>query len=183
MENLLARAMDALTRKDFVEARTILASIPENLEANIQLAYLLQQGLGGAVDNLRATHLYEAAISLGDNRSYYYLGSIYLAEKQLTKAVKQFELAAKEKNPSGAYWASALHDGYLGHPVDQSMASQYRKLASDLGHIFAQRDEMKIQMKQGSTWSGRLKGFVGYVRVKFKGALLAIRDPQSLQLR
>jgi TPR repeat protein len=178
-----AEAMRELTAKNYERARSLLQALNEDNEAQLQLAYLLDQGLGGARDVEKAREVYQMLADNGDVRGMYYLASLLLDQRHLPQALEFFEKSAELGHISGAYWAAALHDGAFGHPKDNQKYLHFNNKAVALGHVFAKRDQARQQMKEARNLYVWSKSFLRYAGAKTKGIGIAIRNSQDLRLR
>lgn len=179
----LDEAMRELDAENYESARSLLQTLSSNKEAQLQLAYLYQQGLGGPPDPEKAREIYKSLADAGDPQGMYYLASLLLESRQLSEAARYFERAAELDHVSGSYWAAALYDGLYGHPRDEEKYQRFIKKAASLGHLFAMRDLARADMKHTKNWIVWGEAFLRYLSVKIKGFYIAIRNPHDLRLR
>lgn len=180
----LDKAMAEFDAANYQSARVLLELTERNPAADLALAYIYQQGLGGEVEIEKAVRLYEALVERGDQQSMYYLGTLYLSKQELSTALYNFEMAASRGHVSAAYWVAALYDGLDGFPKDRTRYLAAIKRASELGHLFAKRDVARIEMKKtGAHILQRLSWLFKYIFAKIHGIFLSVRNPNDLRLR
>ena len=184
---MIGLAMDEAIREvrkcNYERARTLLQGLSNDKEAQLWLAYLYQEGLGGTADLDKARETYQPLADADEPQGLYYLASLFLNTRQLTEAMRYFEKSAKLRHVSGAYWAAALHDGYSGYPKDPQKHLFFLGQAANLGHIFALRDMARLDMRNARNVAAWGKAFIRYFNAKSRGLFFAVRDPQDLRLR
>lgn len=181
--SLLNEASAQLGARNYSRARELLEQLRGEPEADIQLAYLLDQGLGGERSPDRAEEIYRRLAEAGDVRGMYYLGSLLLEQRKLSEALQQFERAAALGHGSSAYWAAALHDGLHGHARNAEKHAALIERAASLGHLYALRDARRLEMDKSRGSIPWIKAYARYLAVKLKGVAVGIRNPNDLRLR
>ena len=75
--------MREVDKGNYENARNMLEPLRDNANAQLQLAYLYQMGLGGAKEIEKATAIYTTLANAGDSQGAYYLGDLLLERNQL----------------------------------------------------------------------------------------------------
>lgn len=179
----ISEVMREVDKGNYENARKMLEPLRDNTNAQLQLAYLCQMGLGGAKEIEKATAIYTTLANAGDSQGAYYLGALLLERNQLDQALHCFEMASGLDHVSGAYWAAALNDGYRGYPINAEKAAKYYEQASRLGHYFAKRDLARLNMKKASNFLEWAIAASQYLRAKIVGTVAVVRNPHDLRLR
>lgn len=172
--NELSLAYSAFTAENYALARKLFEKAIDTgtTQCALNLGWLYESGLGGAKDSIRAIAMYELAMSSQPDLANYYLGRISVTVGQASKALQYLEQAARLGNPSAAYWAYTMHVD-AGRLVE---AEKLLKMASELGHVYAQRDQARKSLANASSiWDWIIKLF-GYCRIKVRGVLLVLKD-------
>jgi TPR repeat protein len=169
-------AVHALDAKDYVCARALFASLGEIKEAQLQLGYLYQEGLGGEASPEKSQEIFQSLADANDIQGLYHLGRFFLKFSRLPEAAHYFEKSAQLGHVSGAYWASALHRGVYGHSTDIQKHRTFLELAVKLGHIYGKRDLALEDAQAASTLRERGTAYLRYLGILAQGIALTIRD-------
>lgn len=172
-------AIRALDAKNYGLARELFQCFGDNKDAQLQLGFLYQEGLGGERDLDKAQEIYHNLASAGDSKGMYFLGKLFLNTGQLLESLRYLEQSAQSHHVSGAFWAAELHHGLHGHPIDEKKYRFFIKQAADLGHIYAMRNVALDNMRDAKTFFIWIKALWGYVTATIKGAAKAIRNPHD----
>jgi len=176
-------AVHALDAKDYWRARTLFASLGENKEAQLQLGYLYQEGLGGEASREKAQEIFQALADTNDPQGSYFLAKVFLSCSKLPEATDYFEKSAQSGHVSGAYWAAALHGSLYGHATDIPKRRSFLELGAKLGHIYAKRDLALDDAKTASSFLQRGAAYLRYLAVLLKGTILTFRDRHDFRIR
>lgn len=176
-------AVQALDAKDFGRARTLFASLEENKEAQLQLGYLYQEGLGGEANKEKSQEIFQVLADANDPQGSYFLAKLLLSSQKFPEAVNYFEKSARLGHVSGAYWAAALHGGLHEYPTDIQKRRFFLENAAKLGHIYAKRDLALEDAKTASTFPQRCAAYLRYLIVLLKGIALTLRDRHDFRIR
>ena len=176
-------AVHALDAKNYGRARTLFASIVDNKEAQLQLGYLYQEGLGGEASSEKAQEIFQALADANDPQGSYFLAKVFLSSSRLPEAANYFEKSAQLGHVSGAYWAAALHGGLYGYATDIQKRRSFLELAAKLGHIYAKRDLALDDAKTASSFFLRGAAYLRYLAVLVKGIALTFRDRHDFRIR
>lgn len=98
----------------------------------------------------------------GSPEAHYHLGMMHNngigTEKDLKKALEQFQKAAKMGDPLGAYKLGCYYDGQAGNllQTDHEKSLNYKRIAADAGYVLAQHD-VGILLYKKKDWNGALR--------------------------
>ena len=176
-------AVRELEQKNYARARALLQPLVDNKDAQLQLGYLYQEGLGGEANAKRARDIYQSLADEGDSQGTYFLAKSFLSSHQLPEAVRAFEKAAELANVSGAFWAAALHGGLLGNVKDEKKHRLFLERAASLGHIFAKRDLALADARSTTSLLKWCAARVRYLRAIFEGIVVMCRDRYDFRIR
>ncbi len=182
-ESQLEEAVREIDTGNYGRARSLLQALGNEKEAQLQLAYLYQTGLGGDSEPAKTQEIYQSIADAGDVRGMYYLASLMLEKRQLKEALDYFEKSAQLGHISGSYWAAALHSGLYGHPKDEKKYLFFLGKAAQLGHVFAIRDQAVLDMHSAKNFLVWGKSFLRCLAAKIEGIFIAIRNPHDLRVR
>lgn len=109
-----------------------------NAQAQNELGWLYQQGLGVEPDPLQAVRWYRKAAAQGLAVAQTNLGIMYNdglgVVRDRREAARWFELAARQGDAAALNNLGVLHDRGEGVPEDNHKAAEYLRKAADLGH-------------------------------------------------
>lgn len=179
----LAQAKTELGAGNYKRARELLEPLVDDQEAKLQLAYLLQAGLGGDVDIGRARDIYQSLASAGDAEGMYYAGRLFLAEGDLLKAAYYLEMASSLSHASASFWAAELYNGLYGCPLDRGKYRLLIRRAAKLGHIYALRNCALDDIRNEKKIFLKVRACLVYIAATGKGVVIAFKDPNDLRLR
>lgn len=182
-DDIWNESVKALDAKDYVRARTLFAQLGENKEAQLQLGYLHQEGLGGEACREKAQEIFQALADANDLQGTYFLAKVFLSSRKLPEAAYYFEKSAQLGHSSGAYWAAALHRGLYGHSTDIQKHRSFLELAAKLGHIYGKRDLALEDAQAASNFRERGAAYLRYLGVLVQGIALTFRDRHDLRIR
>ena len=181
----LAKSYAQMNAGKYNEARVSFERLANEGErqAIFYLAWMDEKGFGDAIDEARAAERYRYLCEAGDQLAFYYFAAMKLRQGDAAGALALFMRAADSGNPSGAYWASAIHSGHGGYPLNAEMARKYLIRAAELGHVFAQRDLARGRMQAPTGIGARLTGTIEYVFAKVKGFAMIVRYVSDFRVR
>lgn len=179
----LDEAMREFDAGNYARARSLMEALSANKEVQLHLAYLYQRGLGGPPANEKAQEMYRALAASGDREGMYFLASSLMEQRVLEESLRYFQMSAELGHVSAAYWSAALYNGLYGYPQDESRYRYFIELAAKLGHVFAQRDIARNDMKNAANLADWATALYRYTRAKISGLCIAVRNPQDLRLR
>ena len=177
------QAVKELSAKNYEAARRAFEACGDYKEAKLQLAYLYQEGLGGASDEEKAKKIYEQLADASDYEGTYFLAKLYLKKHQLAQAATYFEKSANLSHVSGAYWAATLYYGFEGYPKDDKRYWYFLKQAASLGHVYAKRDWAWHDIRSATNPLERAKARIRYYGAMIKGIGISIKDPHDARIR
>jgi len=149
------------------------------VECQVFLGWLYQQGLGTTQDYKYALEYYSKAAQQGANEGQFRLAKIYAKNKDYKKAYEWYK-----KSADGSYSPALFRLGWIynigrGTSVNKDKAYNYFERASNLGHVFAQK-EMALLLING--YRGKIYRLIGvylYIKVLFVGLYVGIKYPHS----
>ena len=164
----------AFAGENYGEARRIFEKLVATGETQcaINLGWLYESGLGGNKDLERAISMYELGIPSQPQLSNYYLGRALRGIGKTERALIHLEAAAGLGHPSAAYWAHAIHSDH----DRQDDAEKFLKRASDLGHVYAKRDQARKSVAKASSIGEWFITSFRYYKIKAGGALLVMKN-------
>jgi uncharacterized protein len=177
------QAINALEVKDYPRARNLFESLQDNTEAQLQLGYLYQEGLGGSTDKQKAKSLFQGLADISHAHGSYFLAKLLLTENQLNTAVEYFEKSAQLKHVSGTFWTAALYGGYHGYPVNSEKHRYFLTEAAKLGHIYAKRDLALLDMRSNNSLHNKFFACGRYMKSLLAGIIIAVKDPFDFRIR
>lgn len=176
------QALDLLKQGDAVRARMMFEEINTD-DARSQLAYLYQMGLGGEVLVDESIALYRTLAHQGNADAAYALGVMLLGLNRPDEAIDFFALALMQGNCSASYWLAQIHDGYRGAARHPALYKQYLHTAAAQGHLFAERDVLRMQYQQSRGVVHKLKSGLKYRRAQWRGLWVMLRSSDELAVR
>ena len=162
-------AIRELDSKNYEHARVLLQPLSKNKEAQLQLGYLYQEGLGGEANPEKAREIFQGLADENDPQGTYFLAKSFLNSQHLTEAVSYFEKSAQLSHVSGAFWAAALHGGLYGHPRDDQKYRFFLERAASLGHIYAKRDLALEDIKDAKSFLASVNARLRYASLMAVG--------------
>jgi TPR repeat protein len=178
-----AQAKTELEAGNYERARDLLELLVDDREAKLQLAYLLQAGLGGDVDVVRAQNIYQSLANDGDAEGMYYAGRLFLAGGDLFKAVYYLEMSSSLSHASASFWGAELYNGLYGYPRDERKYRILIRRAANLGHIYALRNCALDDIQNEKNIFLKIRACLVYIAATGKGVVIAFKDPNDLRLR
>ncbi|OGB26145.1 MAG: hypothetical protein A3I66_23735 [Burkholderiales bacterium RIFCSPLOWO2_02_FULL_57_36] len=180
----LNKAYDAFEAGDYVRAKELFERlVQKNSRAHLYLGWMYDQGLGVGEDLKQAQYHYQCLSNTNDADGKYYLASLFQKKGDLAHAASLYEESAELDHVSAAYWAYALRSEGSAPLVNKDKADFYLKKAAALGHIFAQRDLARQEMKSGAGISRRTIARFRYFLFKLKGLILILKNSQDMRVR
>lgn len=176
-------AVHALEAKEYGLARTLFASLKENKEAQLQLGYLYQEGLGGKINRDKAQEIFQSLANAGDSQGMYFLAKCLLMSKSLSEATQYFEKAAQLGHVSGAYWAAVLHGGQYECQKDLHKHRYFLEMAVHLGHLYAKRDLALEDAIAANNFLLKGAAYLRYFAALMKGVALTFRNRHDFRIR
>jgi uncharacterized protein len=150
--------------------------------AQLFVGWMYHAGQGVKQDFDEARRWYQKAAD-ANAMGQFYLGTLFRSEQQYQLAVEWLEKSASQGYPPALYRLGRMYDTGEGVPVDYDRAYSCFKRAAKMGHLLAQR-EVAVKMLKGHNGSlSILKGFYLFIRVLFRGALVAWQDLDSDMIR
>lgn len=138
--------------QDFEKARQSFESAAEqgNLDSRYNLALLLDKGLGGPKDSVKAGKLVKLNADLGHVISQNTMGSAYSKgilgfEKNFELARYYFQLAANQEDPEAIFNLAQMHYHGRGGPVDMNQARLLFHAAAEAGDVDAMHEFAEMQ--------------------------------------
>jgi TPR repeat protein len=186
IESSIDVGFSALAKNEFAAARSAFErALSEGTgdPALTHLGWLLEQGLGGDKDVLRAMALYKRAIEAEPaGLAAYHLGLLLMKQGDLREGGLLLQRAADAGNPSAAYWLYAYNTD-VAEPAAALVAEQALRRAAALGHAYALRDLARRQMRTSKGLSAKLKALIEYWQAKAVGIARTIRNADDLRVR
>lgn len=181
----LTAAYDDMTAGRYAAAHAAFAALAAGGEllGHTYLGWMYERGLGVAVDENRARDLYRLACDGGEPIACYYGASLKYRRGDAAGALEMFVRAADVGHASAAYWAYVICRGGRGFPADPVRASEYLRLAASRGHVFAQRDWAKLQIRAQSSLLAKASALLQYARALVKGVAIAMRNADDSRVR
>jgi TPR repeat protein len=176
-------AVQELEAKNYERARVLLTPLIDNREAQLQLGYLYQEGLGGEVNTEKAREIYQHLANHGDAQGTYFLAKSFLNSNQLSEAIRYFEKSSKLSHVSGAFWAAALHGGLHGYTKDDEKYRFFLEHAASLGHIYAKRDLALADVQHAKTFFDWCVARWRHLEALAAGIVLTFRDRYDFRIR
>lgn len=110
----------------------------------VSLARCYQYGIGTPIDTIKAETWYRHALETGSGRTkrraLYYLGRLYLNQKNYAKAREMFAAGVELNDPPALYNLGRIYWRGLGIKAKPSEARVLFERASELGHLLARRN-------------------------------------------
>jgi len=129
--------------RDYERAREYYqrAADQGHLDAQTNLGYVHEKGLGTEVDFMSAAEWYKRAAARGYGKAQNNLGTLYYTgrgvDKSVEKAVEWYRKAAAQGNASALNNLGLCYEDGLGAPKDEAEAARLYKRAGDLGNVQA----------------------------------------------
>ncbi|KAK8839182.1 hypothetical protein M9Y10_032110 [Tritrichomonas musculus] len=113
-----------------------------SIEAMMQYARILIEGIGTDIDVEEGIRYYKKASELGCVNAMFNLGYLLSShpkiEHNIEEAINYYEKAIEKGNADSAHNLSVMYHDGIGIPVDKEKAAYYAKIAADLGDEIAQ---------------------------------------------
>ncbi|KQV53625.1 hypothetical protein ASD07_03450 [Duganella sp. Root336D2] len=182
----IEKAYMAFETGDYVSARAIFECLENEHggRAHLYLGWMFERGLGGCEDLTKAEYHFRCLAEVGDLDGKYYLATALQRRGEVQSAAALFGEAADLGHVSAAFWAYALYNKELSHIVGaQEKAQKYLIKASELGHIFAQRDLALQVATSGKNFWQRFLARLRYWVSKVNGFVLILKNSEDLRIR
>lgn len=140
-ELALAQSLLHGQQPNYERAYTMLQSLTQQHElpeAYVHMAFMQQQGLGRPVDLSAAKSLLETAHQRGSDEASFYLGEIYQAEDNFSKALYWYQYGVARGNTNAQYALAELYLHGQGIEQDLDKAKTILMHAANKGHAQAQ---------------------------------------------
>lgn len=153
-----------------------------SLLSMVHLGWVYQKGVGTDVNTAEAERWLLRAYHGGSNMGAYYLGHLYMEEKNYLSAIKVFAAGASNKYPPAMYCLAHMYLDGLGIQPQEDVARTLLEEAADLGHIFAKGTLARLLMSGKYGVSSMAKGFVMFIGTLKDVMVVGITDPSSERL-
>jgi uncharacterized protein len=147
--------------------------------ALICLGSMYERGRLGVRDEEKAISLWEKAASAGSAPAKYRLGRLFKNKGDFSSARKWFVEGAKQNHKPSLYMGGRMLMCGQGGDVESHTGRTWMLLAADGGHVFAQRDLLRMQIRDSRSLWTRLRLYRELVRLIFSGAARYAREPYS----
>ncbi len=152
----------------------------ENAEVYLTLGWFFEAGHGCMQDYAQAESYYRKAFRVGIEDSDYYLGRFLAKNGRYDESRKYLESSLMRSNPSAAYWLAVSVRDQSEVNKNFDLYFKYLKLASDSGHLFAQRDLAKAYISGKFGFINRIKGVGYFMSVLCKAIFITNKENNEL---
>lgn len=154
-----------------------------SVDSQVFVGWMYQNGLGVKKDVNIAFSWYEKAANLGSAEGQFYVAKSYAIQNKFNET-KEWYYKSAEKNYSPALFRLGwIYDTGRGVKADKEKALSYYKHATELGHVFAQKELAILLVKGHSGLLMRFYGIFLLLKSIVSGVLVAAKDPHSERLR
>lgn len=147
--------------------------------ALICLGSMYERGRLGTRDEEKAISLWEKAACAGSAPAKYRLGRLFEEKGHFSSARKWFVEGAKQNHKPSLYMGGRMLMRGQGGDVESHTGRAWMVRAADGGHAFAQRDLLRMQIRDSSSLWVRLKLYRELIRLIFSATARYSRDPYS----
>ena len=154
-----------------------------SLMSMIYLAWVHKSGIGVVPDITQAEYWYRQAASGGSNLALYYLGHLYLDNKQYGKAEEVFSAGAELEYSPTIFCLGQMYLDGSGVPKDSNKALLLFKKAAGRGHVFAMRSLAAMYLSGRYGVGNIFKGLVLLCSAIINAIVISRADPDSDKLR
>jgi TPR repeat protein len=113
----------------------------------------------------------------------YYLASLLRRKNKPQEAFELFKRAAELGHGSAAYWAYTMASGEYGLARDEAQLAYFLRKAASLGHVYAERDMARQELKQAPDLWAKIAAWVRYAAIKTRGLMLILRNHEDIRTR
>jgi hypothetical protein len=175
-----------LEKGDYRNSARLLTEQGGDLSAHgmVCLGWLWKRGLtGDGVDVKAAMNLWRLAADLGNCDAMYYLARTHLERSDANQA-RQFFLSRQVLGHSPSmYWLGSMMMSGEGGERDLTGARNWFEQAAHKGHAFAQRDLLRLDVLQSTSFVKRLHLRAKLLHHKLRSLPRLARSPGSDDFR
>ena len=181
----IRKAVDLANSGRFDEAVSIFRRLSElgSVYAQVQLAYLYEEGNGVEPDRTKSAELYKSAANSGVPFAVFYYARYLQKIERNGDSFGLMKLLAAEGYLPAIYKLSIMYRDGIGHDKDLEQYRYYLKYAANHGHIWAQR-RLAVEMLKGKHGVRQIPGGAAKFLNMLWGAFsIARHDPNDDRLR
>lgn len=173
------RAWEALEARNYREAARLFEPLAEHgsVYALINLGWIYKRGHLGARDPKKAIALWEEAVRMGSIDAKHRIARALLDNGDPPRARMLFLEGAQSGYKPSIYWAGRMLVRGQGGEADREVGVALLKRATDAGHIFANRELLRLERNNARSVLDRLRARGKIVLLILSVFRRAIRDP------
>lgn len=186
--NTSEEAIAAFDKKDYPKAMGIFTKLGNggNVDSQLYLAHLYENGLGTAKDLSMAFAWYQKAAQQGDARAQFNLAYAFKeglgTPINLSQAIIWYEKAAKQNNAFAQHNLGFMHEHGLGTPKNLGVALSYYEKSSSNGNLYAQIKMADLLANPGSNEKHNPKSAIDiYQKILVQKELLTPVEIKEIQ--